>query len=599
MSFARTWAPVRWRRRQKILEKRSASGTRPGLGDQNVCVATTTVVIRKYGLLEPIDWGLDCHEQLLLQNKLWNRLVRIERETQARYREILLVDPDYGRLVAEIEDLEAKLTQLWRSRSSNALETPGGAASEGTGVQIRTLIARRRRLRQRDHAMRSELRPKFAAPLLQADNERKAAAKHARQESGLWWGNYNAICSAYERARVRALHTGALLHFRAFDGTGRFRNQIVGGMSVDDLFAGRHAQVRAASLPDDAHTHPVRAERRRRSRTTLTATVYTLARERRNLTWPMIMHRPIPPDARIKEIVVTRKREGTAFRWSAIFICTRTNGAIQAPATSRAAGMTLACRTDPMGVRIATVLDTEGCVEHLRLPDAVVKRAAYIETVRARLDTRLRAMCMRLSEWIADESFPHALDALARLAAQSRLVDAMMHLASAWREHPEFRPAWREEVESWRRVEKRERTEVVNLHRKMLGQRRQHYQCEAKRLAERYGAITLSFSHLATTAHRADASWDETPSGASAPRMHRLVALSELVEWLHTQCAKTGTQIEQLSEAATPTCHSCGSHQHLAADSLQHTCTACAASWDLDENAAANTLARLLKHGRV
>jgi hypothetical protein len=447
--------------------------------------------------------------------------------------------------------------------------------------------------------MRSELRPKLAAPLLQADTERKAAVKRARQESGLWWGNYNAVCSAYERARVRALHTGAQLRFRTFDGTGRFRNQIVGGMSTDDLFAGRHAQVCAASLPGEAHTHPVRAERRRRSRTTLTATVYTLARERRNLTWPMIMHRPIPPDARIKEIVVTRKREGAAFRWSAIFVCTRTNDVIRAPANSRAAGVTLACRTDDMGVRVATVFDAEGCLEHLRLPDAVVKRAAYIETVRARLDARLREMCARLSEWIADDSFPHALQTLARLAAQSRSADPMMHLALAWREHPQFRPMWREDLESWRRTDKRERTEVANLHRKMLGQRRQHYQCEAKRLAERYGAIALGSSAPATSAHRIDVSWDEAPSGASAPRMHRLVGLSEFVEWLHTQCAKTGTQIAQTSEVVTSTCHSCSSHQHLAADSLQHTCTVCGESWDLDENAAANTLARLLKHRRV
>ena len=524
--------------------------------------------------------------------------MRIERETQARYREILRVDPDYARFVAEIEGLEAKLAHLWHPRGSIGVETPGSAGGEDTRVQIRALIAQRRRLRQRDHAMRSELRSKFEAPLLQADNERKAAVKRARQESGLWWGNYNAICLAYERARARAPQSGAQLRFRSFDGTGRFRNQIVGGMSVDDLFAGRHTQVRAAGLALEAHTHPVRAERRRRSRTTLTATVYTLARERRNLTWPMIMHRPIPPDARIKEVVVTRKREGTAFRWSAIFVCTRTNDPIRAPATSVAAGVTLACRADDMGVRVATVLDAKGCVEHLRLPDAVIKRAAYIETVRARLDARLLEMCVHLREWIAAESFPHALEPLARLAAESRFAEPMMHLALAWREHREFRPRWHEDIESWRRSEKRDRTEVVNLHRKMLGQRRQHYQCEAKRLAERYGAIALGAPELATGTPRMNASWDEATSGASAPRMHRLAAISEFVEWLHTQCAKTGTHIEQTSEVAMPTCHACGSQQRLAADSLVHRCTTCAESWDADENAAANTLARLLKYRR-
>ncbi len=246
--------------------------------------------------------------------------MRIERDAQAHSRQILSADPDYAQLNAEIEGLDAEIAHLWRARRSTDYRAT--AASEIV-AEIRALIANRRKLTQRERVLRAALRPKFAAPLLQADIERKAAVKHARQESGLWWGNYNAVCGAYERARARALQTGATLRFRAFDGTGRFRNQIVGGMSVDDLFAGRHsAGLRRAPVERCPHAS-VRAERRRRSRTTLTATVYTVARERRNLTWPMIMHRPIPADARIKEIIVTRKREGVRFRWSAIFVCTR------------------------------------------------------------------------------------------------------------------------------------------------------------------------------------------------------------------------------------------------------------------------------------
>lgn len=525
----------------------------------------TTVVIRKYGLLDPLDWGVDCDRQLQLQNKLWNRLVRIERDAQARYREIFKADRNYAQLVAGLESLDRDITSLRHSRRATGPANLD-AAGEDVGAQIRTLLARRRELSQQEHAMRRALRPVFAPALLHADNERKAAAKHARQDSGLWWGNYNAVCSAYERARVRTFHTGAQLRFRAFDGTGRFRNQIVGGMGVADLFAGRHAQVRVATLASEAHTHPVRAERRRRSRTTLTATLYTLAGERRMLTWPMIMHRPIPADARIKEIVVTRKREGTRFRWSAIFICARTGNATPAPATASAAGVTLSSLTDDAGVRFATVFDSEGRLEHLRLPRTVVERAAYIETLQARLAARLSEIRERLSAWLADEEFPEAMDTLARAAERSRLPDPMTHLALAWREYPDFRPDWRDDMESWRRAEKRERTEMANLQRKMVGLRRQHYQCEAKRLSERYGAIALRSAELVAATRNVD---------ADARRTQRLVALSEIVEWLHTQCAKTGTRIEQISNASAP----------VRTESA-----------DASENAAASALAWLLKH---
>lgn len=483
---------------------------------------STTVLIRKYGLLDPIDWGSDCEGQLLLQNTLWNRLVGIERETQTRCRKILSADADYAQLITELRALDIEIADHWRRRRS-----PDHAIAAGeTVAQIRALILRRRQLTQRERELRAALRPQFASALLQVDIERKAAVKRARQESGLWWGNYNAVCAAYERARVRALRSGATLRFRAFDGTGRFRNQIVGGMSVEDLFAGSHSQVCAAHLADDAHTHPVRAERRRLSRTTLTATVYTVSRERRSLTWPMIMHRPIPEDARIKEIVVTRKREGTRFRWAAIFICTRVTSVSSPKPMPRIAQVALACHQDDDGVRVATVSDTEGHVEHVRLPDAVVKRAAYIETLRARADARLSDMRARIASWLATADFPVELDALARLAAQAWSPAPLSQLALAWRQHPGFRSDWQGELESWRRVEKREHTEMENLHRKMLGLRRQHYQCEAKRLAERYGSITLT-----------------TLDPEATQRLRRLAAISELDEWLHAQCAKTGTRL--------------------------------------------------------
>jgi hypothetical protein len=485
---------------------------------------TTTVLIRKYGLLDPLDWGSDCQEQLVRQNALWNRLVRIERDSQAHARQILSADPEYAQLNAEIEGFEAEIAHLWRARRS---VDPGAAAASEISAQIRALIADRRRLTQRERALRAALRSRFSAPLRQADLERKAAVKHARQDSGLWWGNYNAVCGAYERARTRALQTGATLRFRAFDGTGRFRNQIVGGMSVDDLFAGRHSQVCAAHLSSGAHTHPVRAERRRRSRTTLTATVYTVARERRNLTWPMIMHRPIPADARIKEIIVTRKREGARFRWSAIFVCTRRDTSTRPHPLPNSASLALSCEATDEGVRVAILSDANrNVVEHLCLPPALAKRAAYIESLRTRAAQRSHEMRARLSSWLATATFPAELDPLARQAAGSGSSLPMTSLALLWRAHPGFRSDWREELEHWRRIDKREHIEVTNVQRKMIGLRRQHYQCEARRLAERYGSITLSAPDL------------------DAPRsLRRLVAISELVEWLHTQCAKTGTQL--------------------------------------------------------
>src|SRR2546426_945321 len=47
------------------------------------------IVVRQYGLLPPTDWGEDCHEQLFLMNRLWNRLVEIEQEHIKEYRQLM------------------------------------------------------------------------------------------------------------------------------------------------------------------------------------------------------------------------------------------------------------------------------------------------------------------------------------------------------------------------------------------------------------------------------------------------------------------------------------------------------------------------------
>ena len=42
-------------------------------------------------------------------------------------------------------------------------------------------------------------------------------------------------------------------------------------------------------------------------------------RERNMLTLPMVMHRPLPDGARIKQVVVTWRKVGTRWRFKAVF----------------------------------------------------------------------------------------------------------------------------------------------------------------------------------------------------------------------------------------------------------------------------------------
>ncbi|EFJ39246.1 hypothetical protein VOLCADRAFT_101201, partial [Volvox carteri f. nagariensis] len=139
--------------------------------------------------------------------------------------------------------------------------------------QIRELSHKIADLRGRAASARKRAREEAGEKVRALEVKRRAEVKLARQESGLWWGNYNAVVKAYERGRRVALRNGGQMQFKRYDGTGRFVNQIQGGMTVADLFGATHSQVTVEALPENAWTHPSRGERRRLQRTRLTATI--------------------------------------------------------------------------------------------------------------------------------------------------------------------------------------------------------------------------------------------------------------------------------------------------------------------------------------
>lgn len=474
------------------------------------------VVVRHYGLLPPIDWGQDCHEQLFLMNRLWNRLVEIEHE--------------------------------------HRLE---GAACEGEWEDLRTLTARR-----------------------------YAAVADARNSSGLWWGNYNAVCDAYRSARRGVLKTGAELRFHRFDGSGRFKNQIQRGMSAAELFSGGHSQVQVRPVSDAAFHHPARGERRRHQRTELTITVYVRGRIRRTLTFPMVMHREIPADAVIKDVVVARKRVGTRYEWSVSFLCVRPEAPKPMHPSPSGCGVDLGWRKCPEGLRVATVVGTDGLEpHHIVVPAWAVAQFARVEQLQAQLDNRLNALWETFKEW----SFRDAPEALVNALPAKPIAGKLAQLAIRWRDHPLYGRERFSVLEAWRKWDKRKRLELGNLGGKIIRRRRELYRIEAKKLAERYAVIALEKFDLRTVALL------ETPDGTKnvlptpARRQRHIACVSELRTWIGLQAAKAGAEIVLSSGASTATCQHCGAVNRPAdRAALKWVCDSCLATWDQDANAAAN-----------
>jgi len=280
------------------------------------------IIVRNYGLLPPDNWGDDCHEQLFMMSKFWNQLVEIDHADRERYRAILTEDPEVATLEVRLFETSEQLLSLSTERKKLR------SSARSKNVDDGLLVERIKILRETEKSIKAQLKLSRAAkreaskPALDALNEaHKATVKQARKTCGLFWSNYNAVLESYQAARTKAMKIGVDLRFRRFDGSGRFVNQVQGGIDVSEFMHGTYSMAGI-----DPELFPVLG-RSGKDRPRLHITAFTGhdaegKHFRRTLSFPVILHRPIPEEVngypvRIKTLTVSKKRVSAGhFDWS-------------------------------------------------------------------------------------------------------------------------------------------------------------------------------------------------------------------------------------------------------------------------------------------
>jgi len=425
--------------------------------------------------------------------------------------------------------------------------------------------------------------------------------KQARQESGLWWSNYNMIQMKYEKARTRAMKEGAELRFHSFDGTGQFRCQIQGGMSVEDLLAGRHNVTQVDPVDPQAWSDPSRGVRRRLSRTHLTITVYTGTGEdgkpfRRTLRFPMVMHRPIPEDARIKELSVIRKRVGTKFVWSVTFTTRAHAGQSSSNSSQTVCAIDVGWRKVSQGLRVATALESTGAVQHIILPNSLLLKFEHVNMLKGQIDDELNAIQAILRDRSASlEELPEDLAKLLASALRPRLTTRRLaKLTLFWRDtYPGIGAETVTFLEKHRKHLKRLQNEMDNLRDKSIHRRQDFYRNAAIRIVQDRAMVLIEdFDLRGVTRHKhEDGSDDDTPEAVR--RMRQVASVSDLRKWIVLQAEKHGARIETRKAAFTTRCCSACGHLNEKSDpyDLVWECPQCGNILDQDINACRNLLA--------
>jgi hypothetical protein len=576
-----------------------------------------------YGLLSPRPrtsehrqgWDDDCHQELRKQQRLWNALVSIHQAERAEYLQLLSSNTEVAALEAQLQECENRRELLITARRGLRRAARKRAPTPELDAQIAAVRSEILPLAILLKEARARARTMLKEELNAINDRHEDRKLILRNNSALWWSNYNAVCASYEVAHARAKKTGDRLRFRSFRGEGRFTCQIQQQpTTVADIFADKCTVVKMTAIPDhvfDTQLHG-RNERRRLTRSQLSITVYTEEKFRRWLTFPCVYHRPLPPQARIKQVVVTRRKLATHYCYRAIFTLSSPAVAI-APQASGSCGINMGFRlrkvTDAQGrssevLRVATVAFEDGSFEYLDLPQEWLRRMDRVEHLQALRAQDLNAVIERFRESLKLEKLPEELDTWARslVRAPRCATGRLAAFVLRWRaDYPDTQSEVLEALERWQVRDHIRYREEANLREHLRMRRREWYRLFAfnitRRRASLIGLGKLSLNDDIVPVVQADGEENDLPKPARANRAR--AALFSLKQELANQAAKRGAIIREIDGPITCTCYECGGRTSINVSDVMQTCDVCYAVFDQDENAASNTLelAKALSEG--
>ena len=443
----------------------------------------------------------EAEKQIRLQARFWNDLVEIEHEFSQRYRDVMnnadekisSLNEEVGRRREEIEALRGEIKERRKKARSGRVD------DSEIKKKVAELLAENKHLIQELKDYRAEVKIMVKPRLHELESERRARVKELRQQyaaEGLYWGNYNAVLTSYQTARSRSMQSGGELHFRRFDGTGRLTCQIQGGMSVEEAFSGANNLFQIDPVPETAWNIPSRGESRKLCRTK--AKIRITSDEEKNPVWieiPIVMHRPIPQNARIQRVSISTKKVADRIRWFLNVTVIEDELEKEDFAIGQVVALDVGWRKKEDGsIRIAYWIDSNGDTGEVELDVSFIHTDQRIRTLQKKRDDNFNVAKEKLSKWVSarkeheevPEWFTERTDTLAQWRAQARLAALILF----WRDN---RFSGDGEVfsflESWRRQDRHLWIWQANLRDKMSGRRLQQYRVFAAKAAKQYDAV--------------------------------------------------------------------------------------------------------------
>jgi Putative transposase DNA-binding domain len=578
---------------------------------------TKQIRVYKFGLVL-IGEGVPAEaiSELWRANRLWNALVEYDRSATVEYRAIVdAADTLFGQLNEAMRETQAALDtafdekrKLRQRERKRTLQGPEITAIEENNVVLKTRVSA---LRVQISARKADAKEK-SKPALDAFYARdKAAISERVKQSGLVWSNHELVTNAFEVARQRARKEGAEIRFHSFDGTGRWGWRVSGGISVDEFF-GLDGVIQVARPPDDCYDEYGRGHARRcrmpfRMRLCDNVTEDG-SREKVFGTFHIHLHRPFPPDALIKALVVKRERIGDRFRYFACFTLAQEVETIFHP-KQRACAIDFGWReTADGGLRVATIVSDDGETQHLALPKSWMDGMDHVTTLAAQMQSAANDVVANLKALLANWPIPEGeLMGVARSLKRLRdftpgtdenetissmllhrlfvILDVRRELAHELGVPDDFLAA----LSDWYKPHLRLYREHHNLGAKLRGRRKDLYRNFALKLCQAHHRLVIEEIDLRQLARVKD---QDEVWGQQIRRNRQRAAVYELKSALSNVAKRLGCdETNQDAAHTTLECSSCGAYNRVG-EMLHFACSECGALHDQDVNAGKNLLRR-------
>ncbi|MDQ6617094.1 MAG: hypothetical protein M3083_20710 [Actinomycetota bacterium] len=592
-------------------------------------------LVYRFGCPAKADFDPAALAQLRLAHDLRNELVAIYRRYEDEVAHVWASCCDVTELSTHVSQRADHLRLvLERVRTAKVQ-----GRSQAVPAELRREAAEaRRQLRAAKDALRvaknrvfADLRPAFAASSERMWGDRKATYAEWVQRRGLYWATYSDVVTRFDTTvaavgRLRREGRPAEVRFHRYDGTGTLTVQLQREAKdpprTPQVLASETSKwrnvVRFPRLPE-TWEQMGRGERRRAAR--VTALIRVGRAETGGPQWlavPTIQHRPIPDDADVTRVQVTRRRIAGQHRLALTVTCRlpsveranplRPTVAIDVGWRSlgdgriRVAALEADASPGPITVphhlREVILFGPAGRQGEVILPASWTAQFAQVKNLAGVRARKLEVLRRRLAEWLGDHrEVCETLDLDISAIVKWRSPAQFAALALRWRglringDAEMF-----EAIESWRRRDRHLWEWQDHQRRQILDRRRDAWRVLGSILADCFSTVVVENMDFAAMSRVPNVETGDEQRDMLARAQRVLAAPGDLRQAVLRAAERRGVKtIAADTTGLTTVHHRCGhdlSRQVDFAAGVLVFCPYCEETFDQDLNACRRLLER-------